>query len=101
VGRYGVDVKAFERVALPALEAAAETDVVIVDELGKMELASSRFREAVSALFESRRPIVATIHGFRHPFTDALKRRDDVELLRITEKTRDALPAELAKRLPS
>ena len=98
VGRYGVDLQAFERVALPALEAARRADVVILDELGKMELASERFCAAVSELFERDVPLVATVNVFRHPFTDALKARADVELLRVTQSRRDALPAELAAR---
>ena len=99
VSRYGVDVAAFERVALPALDAARDSDVVVVDEIGKMELASPRFRVAVAALFDGPAPVVATAQAARHPFTDALRRRPEVERLRVTPKTRDALPAELAARL--
>lgn len=99
VSRYGVDLEAFERVALPALAAAEHADVIVLDELGKMELASERFCKAVSALFDGTIPVVATTHVVRYPFTDALKRREDVERLPVTQKTRDALPAELAERL--
>ena len=97
VGRYGVDLASFERIALPSLETRA--DVVVVDELGKMELTSPAFREAVTELFDGDRSIVATVHAFRHPITDALKRRGDVELVRVTERNRDALPEELTARL--
>jgi nucleoside-triphosphatase len=99
VGRYGVDLDAFERLALPTLKAAPRADVVIIDELGKMELASEPFCDGLAKLFNSDRPLVATIHVFRHPVTDALKTRPDVERLRVTPKTRNALPAELAERL--
>jgi nucleoside-triphosphatase len=99
VSRYGVDLEAFERVAIPALEAAGRADVVVLDELGKMELASKGFCDAVSELFAGNSPVVATVHVVRHPFTDALKARPDVERLRVTPKTRDTLPAELAARL--
>ena len=51
VGRYGVDLAAFDRVALPALHTPAIGGVVVVDELGKMELASAAFRAAVLELF--------------------------------------------------
>lgn len=97
VGRYGVDLASFERIALPAL--AADADVIVLDELGKMELASPAFRAAVGSLFEGDRPIVATVHAFGHPVTDALKRRADVDLVQVTERKRDALPEELAARL--
>jgi nucleoside-triphosphatase len=101
VSRYGVDLEAFERVALPALEATADADVVVIDELGKMELSSTRFCEAVSSLFESAVPVVATVHVFQHPFTETLKRREDVERFRVTRGTREALAAELVSRLSS
>ena len=98
VSRYGVDLEAFERVALPALR-APRGGVVLIDELGKMELASESFREAVEALVESRAALAATVQVARHPFTDALKRRRDVELIRLTAANRDELPRELARRL--
>jgi nucleoside-triphosphatase len=98
VGRYGVDLEEFERLALPALEAPAR-GVVLIDELGKMELASERFRAAILALFEVQVPIVATVHTFRHPFTDALKERADVSTVRLTAANRDRLPEELTSRL--
>jgi nucleoside-triphosphatase len=99
VGKYGVDLGAFERVALPALEPPGAAGVVVLDELGKMELASARFREAVKALFAQESAVVATVHVFGHPLTDALKARPDVDVLRISQNNRDALPGELARRL--
>jgi nucleoside-triphosphatase len=99
VGRYGVDLDAFERVALPALEELPRRGVVLIDELGKMELASESFRAAVSALFDAPVTVVASVHVFKDPLTDALKRRGDVERMRVTHSTRDRLPRELAERL--
>jgi nucleoside-triphosphatase len=97
VGRYGVDLEALERVALPELGRDAE--VVLIDELGKMELASDGFREAVHKLLESARPVVATVHVFRHSFTDSLKARGDVEVVSLTMRNRDELPARVVERL--
>jgi nucleoside-triphosphatase len=97
VGRYGVALEEFERLALPALRAPA--DVVLIDELGKMELASAAFRDAVTTLLEGKTPVVATVHTFRHPFTDRLKRRPEAELVRLSRKNRDELPRQLAVRL--
>ena len=101
VGRYGVDLEEFERIALPTLEGVPEGSVVVIDELGKMELASKRFRDAVGALFEADTPMVATVHAHRHPFTDALKRRRDIEIERVTRANRDALPRRLLALLRS
>jgi nucleoside-triphosphatase len=99
VGRYGVDLPTFERIALPALVAPEPDGVVVVDELGRMELASAAFRDAVSALLDQDVPLVATVQLHHHPFTDALKGRRDVRVLRVDERSRDALPERLAAEL--
>jgi nucleoside-triphosphatase len=98
VGKYGVDIDAFERIALPALR-RGQNELVVIDELGKMELASAAFTRAVQELFERDGAIVATVHLFRHPITDALKARRDVDLIRIVARERDELPARLVERL--
>jgi nucleoside-triphosphatase len=88
-------------VAIPALEEASEGDIAIVAELGKMELASVPFRGALCALLERPVPLVATVQRTGHPFTDALKRRRDVETLSVTTANRDELPERSAARLGS
>jgi nucleoside-triphosphatase len=95
VSRYGVDLAAFERVALPALREPGPGGVVVVDELGKMELASAAFRTAVVELLGRDVAVVATVHQARDRFTDALKRRPDIRVVGVTEATRDALPEQL------
>lgn len=100
VGRFGVDVHAFARVALPALRRAQETvGAVIIDELGCMELASAPFAEAVDALLAGSLPFMTTVHVYEHPVTDALKRRADVQCVTVTEANRDKLPAQLFRQL--
>ena len=99
VGRYGVDLGALERVALPALAEARRGSTAIVDELGKMELASEAFRDAVLELLEKPVPVVATAQAAGHPFIRELKRRHALAVERVTAATRDDLPARLAAQL--
>jgi nucleoside-triphosphatase len=98
VGRYGVDLETLERLALPAVSVPGDA-VVVVDELGKMELASAAFREAVAGLFDSDKRVVATVHVFKDPLTDALKHRHDVEVVQVSQRTRDDLADALVHRL--
>jgi nucleoside-triphosphatase len=98
VGKYGVDLDALDRLAIPALRASPGA-LVVIDELGKMELASKPFRDAVEQLFASDARVVATVHVFRHPFTDALKARSDVERLQVTAANRDDLARVLVPKL--
>jgi nucleoside-triphosphatase THEP1 len=96
VGRYHVDVPAFERIALPALDRAArECDVLVIDEIGLMELCSDAFVRAVQRIFELDVALVATVQARAHPVTDDLKQRPGVELLTMTPDARDAMLAQV------
>jgi nucleoside-triphosphatase len=99
VGKYGVDLDVLERIGVPALRPPGRDGVVIVDELGKMELASQAFRNAVVGIVEGQAVLVATVHVARHPFTDALKRRRGIQLLRVSVENREQLPDHLSELL--
>ena len=64
-----------------------------------MELCSSAFQSAVVEAFESGHPILATIPRHSHPLLDRLRSGDDVTVIEVTTGNRDALPAELVRRL--
>ncbi|MGW2559168.1 NTPase [Streptomyces sp. NPDC001514] len=103
VGRYGVDLRVMDELALSALAPLSEhptpEHLVLIDELGRMELFSSAFREVVGTLFTTDVDVVATVHAHHDPFTDSLKRRPGIELVQVTPQNRDRLPEELAARL--
>ncbi len=100
VGRYGVDLAALESIGVAAVrDALAAGRLVVIDEIGKMELASSAFRAVVSEALDSPRPVLATIHAYAHPFTDALKCRSDVRLLELTPFNRSAVENEVCRLL--
>jgi nucleoside-triphosphatase len=79
---------------LPSLAEAAS--VVVIDELGKMELASDAFRHAITALVERDLSIVATVQASPHPLTDRLKARSDFQRIPVSPGNRDRLAEELA-----
>jgi len=63
VGKYRVNIPEFERVALPALSfALEECDITCVDELGKMEFFSTRFKQKIDEVLRSRRSVIAVVH---------------------------------------
>lgn len=100
VGKYGVDVATFERVGVQAIwEALARAQIVVIDEIGKMELFSAAFREAVLAALDSPMPVVGTILSKPHPWADALKARPDVRLVLVTVENRDRLVQDLLNQL--
>jgi nucleoside-triphosphatase len=92
VGKYAVDVAALDRVGVPAVERAlAASQVVVVDEIGPMELFSSAFRTSVLRALDSGCPVLATVMLRPDPWADALKRRPGVRLVELTPANRDLL----------
>jgi nucleoside-triphosphatase THEP1 len=64
-----------------------------------MELLSEAFRDAVEKLFDRDNELVATVHVYKHPFTDRLKRSPTTEVVKVTNANRDDLPQNIATRL--
>lgn len=93
VSRYGVNVEAIEQVGVSALrQAMASHLVVIVDEIGKMELLSRAFRRAVTEAVASQSPVLATAMSRPHPWVDELKQNRQVEVWAVTPVNRDRIP---------
>lgn len=63
VSKYHVDVKAFEEVVLPIMKNFEKYDVMIIDEIGRMELKSQKFSDALDRVLESSTPLIASLHG--------------------------------------
>ncbi len=89
VSRYRVDTEALDRVAVSALHRALkEADLIVIDEIGKMELLSSQFREATMQAINSGKKVLGTIMLNPHPFADEIKRHPQVETVLVTRENR-------------
>lgn len=101
VGRYGVDLASFERLGVETLQSAldAARAILVIDEIGKMELYSERFAELLTEAFRSDRPtsVLGTVMSGRHVVADRLKRRSDVRTIEVTLENRAVLAAQLAQ----
>ena len=72
---------------------------MVIDEIGKMELFSQRFQEAMLRALEGGRPVLASIMLSRHPFAEALKSRDDVRLIHLTPENRERVLGDVVAAL--
>ena len=101
VGDYGVDINALERIGIPAIEKAITDEIIniiIIDEIGKMEMLSERFCEVVIEALDSDKPIMVTLHKkSRTPLLQDVRRRDDIRILEVTPVNRNLLPYKLEK----
>ncbi|MCS7120266.1 MAG: NTPase [Nitrososphaerota archaeon] len=97
IGKYGVCLDDLERIGVQAIfEAVKTADVIVIDEIGPMELYSNRFRNAVSAAMESGKILVGTIHyRVSDPFVADIRRRRDVKIIEVDEENRVNLVGEI------
>ena len=100
VGRYGVELDAFEGLVRKELDKPGQdVDLYVIDEIGKMECFSGVFAAAASAVLDSPVSVLATIAAKGGGFIAAVKARPDVELLTVTVENREGLPEVITARL--
>jgi nucleoside-triphosphatase len=95
VGKYGVSLENLHRVALPALELVRGVDLVVVDEVGKMECLSARFVAALEILWRQPVPLLVTVAEKRGGYITAIKAKPGKTLITVTPANRDELPAKI------
>lgn len=94
VGRYGVNVEAFEGIGVKSIaDALQRPGLVVMDEIGRMELVSAAFREMVLRALGSASRVFGVIQMRRNSFLDGIRRRPDTRVMPITSENRNqALP---------
>ncbi len=110
VGKIGVDLCAFEQVGVKAIKNACrkaeegvepdfqECDIIVIDEVGKMEVESEAFVEAVKEALDAEKPMIITLHKkSRNPLLQDIRRRDDVRILEVTPTNRNILPYKVVR----
>jgi nucleoside-triphosphatase len=99
VGKYGLDLSALEAVGVNAIHEAMQAKrLIVIDEIGPMEIRSVGFRAAVNDALDSELPVLATIFSRSLPFTDAIKSRPDVVLIEVSLNNREQLVAQLSEK---
>ncbi len=99
VGRYVVHVSEFEAVALPQLEIRPGLELLVIDEIGKMECLSPAFVAAARRALVAPVPLLATVALTGGGLIAEAKRAQGVDVVSVSPENRDVLPARLAARL--
>lgn len=98
---YGVDIDALNEIGVKAIERAIDqADVVVIDEIGKMESESDAFIAAVKHAMDSRKNIIMTMHKkSRNPLLQNIRKRDDVRIIEVTPVNKNILPYKIERLL--
>jgi nucleoside-triphosphatase len=79
-----------DQIAVPSMIPAKPGEIVVIDEIGKMECFSLLFRKTLIKALDSENPVIGSIAHKGDKFIEAVKARDDVLLVPVTQKNRDA-----------
>ena len=99
VGKYGVDLHALNRLAVPALQPGGPEEIVVIDEIGKMECMSRAFRQTVRAVLSAPNPVLGSIALKGGGFIAETRDRADLSLITVTRQNRDSLVHEALRLL--
>ena len=89
VGKYYVSVNEFERYAISLL--FRKSGFVVIDEIGKMELYSSRFKQEVAKLLKNTNiTILGTIPIYKNiPFVENIRHQSNVSVVEVNVHNRN------------
>ncbi|MBS7614582.1 NTPase [Candidatus Bathyarchaeota archaeon] len=101
VGKYRVCIKDLESIGVKAiLDAIVNAEVVVIDEIGPMELSSASFNGAVLRALESNKTVLGTIHyRTTHPLIHTIKNKETVRIFEVTVNNRNELPNLVTKEI--
>jgi len=102
VSKYGINVDNLNSVGVAAIRRAIkECDLIVIDEIGKMELLSLDFREAVLEALGSSRKVLGTIMLPPHPWADRIKKDSRVKLVQVSRSNHQQVLREVSAWLNS
>lgn len=103
IGKYSVYVEDFENLTLPLIKSHGQSQhLMILDEIGKMELYSKRFQAAVHTLLLQKQLLLATIPSQTRqpiPLVEQLRSSPSALLFQVTKANRDGLVNEIAEHI--
>ncbi|MBS7605592.1 MAG: NTPase [Candidatus Bathyarchaeia archaeon] len=101
IGKYRVCLEDLEKIGVKAiLNACERADIVVIDEVGPMELYSETFKDAVLRALNSGKIVLGTIHWrAKTPFTEMIRQRGDVKIIEVKYENRNVLPKIISEEL--
>ncbi len=93
VGRYRVNLKDLNNIGVTAIEEASKSfNIVVIDEIGPMELFSEKFKNAVRSVTKSNKLVIGVVHWkAKDTLVNEIKTMAECEVLTVTYENRDKL----------
>ena len=97
VGKYHVNLFDIKNIGATAIRNAVDiADVIIIDEIGPMELKSNEFVIVVESALASKKSLIGTIHQHcAHPLVSSIKCNSTCRLIEVSSHNREKIPSEV------
>lgn len=101
LGKYRVSLSNLSAIGASSLSrAAGEAELIVIDEVGPMELMSPEFRRAVEACYKSPRPILAVVHErMKDPLIELLVSDPMTKSFEVSLHNREGMVADLSAQI--
>jgi len=91
-GKYYINLEDLEKIAVQSIEEAiSNKELIVIDEIGKMELLSSLFRQVILRALDCPKPLLATLHRGDDPFLKSIREREDTVVFWLTPQNREEI----------
>ena len=104
IGSYTVVSDTLDRIGAKALETSTSDDIdlVLVDEIGPMEMTSANFRNSLSDLLNGKKMVVATVkQGSRYGEVEKTLNSGGAVLLELTRENCNSMLQQIISRIES
>ena len=87
LNKYGIDLEVLELIGVSSLKAGLEEKkIIVIDEIGSMEMFSDVFRKTVVECMASSCPVLATMRKGSKPFTESISRMSHTRVLALSRQ---------------
>ena len=100
ISKYGVDLDNFEKICLNELNNSINNDnikYIIIDEIGPMQLFSTKYKKILNELLHSKKQVIGTIFMNSYEWLDDFKKNNGIDLIEINLENRNELPLKIVK----
>jgi nucleoside-triphosphatase len=99
VGKYHVNLKGFEAFLNSLPLRNDSVNIIIIDEIGKMECFSNFFINIIREILDSAKVLLATVSLKGSGIIAEIKKRDDIELFMLRKDNRNSLTSDVLEKI--
>lgn len=91
-GDLAETARVFDEAGCALLERAKDAEVIVIDEIGRLERDAACYHAALAACLEGGVPVLAVVRKLKAPWADWIRSHENATLIEVTPENRDSVP---------